>query len=416
MRQGSGFPIVLLLIAILGGFGLVIWVNSQPAPPLVVMLPTQVATAAPGNSLSEVMQALSAQNTSVPTVGVPVQQYTAPTLDLGGGNTNASPVPASTLVAFAEPPNLLVTPTLPPPTITPPPTDFAGTAVIVTALPGNWRPPALIPPISRDPLGRDHYYFARPADPNTRNEGLWYYPFGSDGQEDIYRVHHGIDVGNAEGEIVRAAGSGVVVWASSEVFQNSPTYGTVVQIQHDFGYEGQTLWTLYAHLLQPLVNNGDYVQAGDAIGLIGSTGTVSGPHVHFEVRWQENTYGSSYNPVLWMVPYEGHGTIAGRVVDARGDLIDDAEITIRSYATGLQWGVTTSYVYANSVNDVNADPNWQENFALGDVPVGRYTAITFIDGVRVQSPVFEIFEGQTTFIELAPQPTPTPNGEAATNP
>ena len=55
---------------------------------------------------------------------------------------------------------------------------------------------------------------------------------------------------NPIGEPVRAAGSGRVIWAAdgreeeAGIFQNSPAYGNVVMIEHDFGYRGQPLYTL----------------------------------------------------------------------------------------------------------------------------------------------------------------------------
>ncbi|MGV2435617.1 MAG UNVERIFIED_CONTAM: M23 family metallopeptidase [Anaerolineae bacterium] len=122
-------------------------------------------------------------------------------------------------------------------------------------------------------------------------------------------VHRGIDMPNPIGESVRAVGSGQVIWAadslrveSEKTFQNSPSYGNVVVIQHDFGYNGQTLYTLYAHLSAVLITRNQYVERGDVIGLVGSSGRVGEPHVHFEVRVGENAFGSTYNPLLWMVP------------------------------------------------------------------------------------------------------------------
>src|SRR5262249_52982308 len=126
------------------------------------------------------------------------------------------------------------------------------------------------------------------------NFALFSYPYGSDGPQEQtpWRVHHGIDMPNPIGQTVRAAGSGTVIWAGSG-FENSPSYGNVVEIQHDFGYNGQPLYTLYAHLSAFLVTAGQVVNTGDPIGLVGNTGRVSGPHVHFEVRMgAKSTYGS----------------------------------------------------------------------------------------------------------------------------
>jgi hypothetical protein len=113
-------------------------------------------------------------------------------------------------------------------------------------------------------------------------------------------------------------------------------------------------------------------------------------------------YGDSYNPVLWMVPYVGRGTIAGRLVDARDNLIVNQTITLRSYNTGLAVSSTETYTYLDNVNDVNEDPIWQENFVFGDVQAGLYEVVTQYDGQRV-SEIVEVFAGRTTTVELKPK-------------
>jgi murein DD-endopeptidase MepM/ murein hydrolase activator NlpD len=233
--------------------------------------------------------------------------------------------------------------------------------------------------------------------------------FGSDGpqQEAPWRVHHGIDMPNPIGQTVRAAASGTVLWAADglrtegEIFQSSPSYGNVVVIQHDFGYRGQPLYTLYAHLSAVLVTPGQNVNMGDAIGLVGNTGRVSGPHVHFEVRMGKNTYGATFNPLLWMVSYVNSGVVAGRVTNARGDLLQDQTVTVIDRRNGLVVQSATSYIYLDNGSDVNADPLWQENFVMGDIPVGRYEIVTNIDGQRV-SKIVDVSEGMTSFAELTP--------------
>jgi murein DD-endopeptidase MepM/ murein hydrolase activator NlpD len=249
----------------------------------------------------------------------------------------------------------------------------------------------------------------RPVDANANSEALFYYSYGSDGpqKDNPLRIHHGIDMPNPIGETVRAAGPGVVTFAADGVYDNSYSYGNVVEVKHDFGYKGQPLFTVYAHLSVALVKRGQYVRAGDVIGLVGETGNVTGPHVHFEIRMGKSTYGSSYNPLLWMVPWVGTGVIAGRIMDANGNLLQDQDVTIRKRSTGTQQDTTTTYIYDNNGSDVNADPIWQENFVVGDVPVGRYDVVVNIDGQRV-SKIVDVLEGTTTFVELQPTTPATP--------
>jgi hypothetical protein len=89
---------------------------------------------------------------------------------------------------------------------------------------------------------------------------------------------------------VRAAAAGWV-----ERAENDPTgYGLYVQIRHLTG-----LTTVYAHLSRLDVRAGTAVQAGQPIGLTGSTGNSTGPHLHFEVRQQgqeQNGYGGAVDP------------------------------------------------------------------------------------------------------------------------
>lgn len=88
------------------------------------------------------------------------------------------------------------------------------------------------------------------------------------------RGHQGIDVGAPMGSPVVAAAGGKVTLAGDR----GDGYGTQVLIQHPGG-----LQTRYGHLSRLLVGIGDQVAAGQRVGLVGSTGYSTGPHLHFEV-------------------------------------------------------------------------------------------------------------------------------------
>ncbi len=400
MRR-DGFPTIFLVVIALAGFGLLVWVNARPDQPAsVIVIPTVQQPTEDANSWQTVLRVgFGSNSTPLPTVAIPTASFMPPTL-AGSSDTNLTPIaPLQLTVAAQSQPNVAVTPTLPAANAAQA-TGVSVTAQVVTRPPSQWEPPPLIPPISRDPFGRDHYVFARPVDSNATNAALLSYTFGSDGpqQESPWRVHHGIDMPNTIGQTVRAAGVGTVIWAGPG-FQDSPSYGNVVQIQHDFGYNGEALYTLYAHLSAVLVTQGQRVNLGDPIGLVGNTGRVSGPHVHFEVRVGENRYRSTFNPLLWMVPYVGHGVIAGRVIGPNGSGLQDQTVTVMDFNTGLVIKSTTTYIYLDNGSDVKADPRWNENFVLGDIPVGRYQVITNIDGQRVTRRV-DVSEGMTTFADL----------------
>ncbi len=89
------------------------------------------------------------------------------------------------------------------------------------------------------------------------------------------RMHTGIDFPAATGARVGAAGRGVVSFAG----YNKGGYGYLVIVSHRLGYE-----TWYAHLSRVTSYVGERVVGGTRVGLVGSTGHSTGPHLHFEVR------------------------------------------------------------------------------------------------------------------------------------
>ena len=95
-------------------------------------------------------------------------------------------------------------------------------------------------------------------------------------------MHKGIDINLHKGDAVVAAFDGMVRIAHAK-----GAYGNVVIIRHYNGLE-----TVYAHLSKFKVKQGQVVLAGQTIGLGGSTGRSSGPHLHFEVRFR----GQAINP------------------------------------------------------------------------------------------------------------------------
>lgn len=89
------------------------------------------------------------------------------------------------------------------------------------------------------------------------------------------RYHGGLDIAAAMGTPVGAARSGVVTRAGWW-----GTYGNVVVLDHGDGTE-----TRYAHLSAITVRVGQGLRQGDVLGRVGSTGASTGPHLHFEVRF-----------------------------------------------------------------------------------------------------------------------------------
>jgi hypothetical protein len=92
-----------------------------------------------------------------------------------------------------------------------------------------------------------------------------------------HSMHTGIDITCPMRSPILASSDGVVILSGF-----SGNYGLAVQIKHEFNQ----LHTLYAHNSVLLVREGDQVKKGQIIALSGSTGHSTGPHLHFEVRYQ----------------------------------------------------------------------------------------------------------------------------------
>jgi len=89
-----------------------------------------------------------------------------------------------------------------------------------------------------------------------------------------YEFHAGMDIDGNRGDFVAAPANGTVITAGWE-----GGYGNLIEVDH-----GNGIKTRYGHLSRIGVQVGDTIQRGQLIGLIGSTGRSTGPHLHFEVR------------------------------------------------------------------------------------------------------------------------------------
>jgi len=99
------------------------------------------------------------------------------------------------------------------------------------------------------------------------------------------RNHNGVDIPLRTGEPIYSAFDGKVRYAK----YNTGGYGYLVIVRHKNGLE-----TWYAHLCRPNVQPNDYVKAGEVIGFGGNTGRSTGPHLHFEVRYCDQTFDPEF--------------------------------------------------------------------------------------------------------------------------
>jgi len=101
-----------------------------------------------------------------------------------------------------------------------------------------------------------------------------------------YAFHNGVDLAAGTGTEIYATKSGTVTTA-----EENYVYGNYVVINHLDGYS-----SLYGHMTRFTVSEGEYVEQGELIGYVGSTGWSNGPHLHFTLYYN----GSSVNPMNYI--------------------------------------------------------------------------------------------------------------------
>lgn len=288
------------------------------------------------------------------------------------------------------------------PTVPPQPTQVVSAETInfPTPLPASdvdWRPPLYDIPWMPGPY--DHFFFQRPIGVNEVNWPQPDYRYGGTFfAPDI--VHTGIDIVAPRGTPVLASAAGRVVWAGTGLYFGSynpdDPYGIAVVIEHDFGYQNETLYTVYAHMDSLNVMLGEDVDTGQTLGFVGDTGYTTGPHLHFEVRTGNNNFYKTRNPELWIAPPQGWGILAGRIMNSNKGLIEKVEIHVYSETEKKDRTVITY-----TMKGINGDDYYKENFVLSDLPAGIYTVSFKYDDTNYKHTI-TIHAGLVTFFTFQP--------------
>ncbi|MCJ7734467.1 MAG: M23 family metallopeptidase [Anaerolineales bacterium] len=268
-----------------------------------------------------------------------------------------------------------------------------------------WRPPVY--PVPWLPSPHDHFYFSNPIAAFDIKPAFSTYSYGDVFFENV--VHTGIDIPGDLDTPILAAGEGRVIYAGLGVYRGGSNvyddpYGKAVVIEHSFSYQGQPLYTLYAHLDEILVVEGQNVKSGERIGLMGKTGKTTGPHLHFEVRLGKNEYFSTRNPDLWVSPPQGWGILVGQVLTYEGNLHEQQVVYLYRSEDALLGDELDDRLwigksYQNEA--INSDPYYKENLTITNIPAGTYIVyipVTDI-GFAYQKTV-EIKPGQVTYFRF----------------
>ena len=180
-------------------------------------------------------------------------------------------------------------------------------------------------------------------------------------------------------------------------------YGNLVVLEHHLPGFDQPVYTLYAHLSQVNVKEGQNIAAGEQIGQVGMTGGVAGSTLHFEVRVGENTYSATRNPELWLAPLndpesgQQTGALAGRILDAQGKPFEVKNIVLEQLGPDGR-AIKQRYLQTYVDNEQSDQAPWMENFGTGDLPPGRYQVSFWLNGMQQQ--VIEIQPGQLTRVNF----------------
>ena len=330
-----------------------------------------------------------------------------------------SPTPAETAILQVAASSPTASPS-PENTLTPSPTlsslEFLlPSPTSTTTAEAAWRPPAYPVPWALHPY--DHFYFSRPIASQDIKLPLSNYRYGN-----VFfgeHVHTGMDIPSDMRKPVLAAGDGKVIWSGYGLYRGGvrldDPYGISVVIKHSFGYRGEPLFTVYAHLDEAIVQEGDLVRAGDQVGMVGDTGHTTGPHLHFEVRVGENDYFATRNPALWLAPPQGWGVLVGRIESGYGRELENqavyvhSNIDLEAEEDENEFWIVNTYTKEN----ITPDPYYQENLVLPDLPAGYYRVSIPYAGIMF-SEVIEIKPGEVTYftfqgwdgIEVVDPPSP----------
>ena len=205
------------------------------------------------------------------------------------------------------------------------------------------------------------------------------YRFGSTQSGD--RIpHDGVEMVNPEGTQVVAVSDGLVYFSGDDrSIQRGrflDFYGDLIILEHHFENYSKPIYTLYAHLSQIIVKEGESVSKGQEIGLVGASGAAFTNHLHFEVRVGNPFLENARNPELFLPlnPPEKQsevGILIGSLRDQVGDLLPGVSVVIQNVQNGEL--ILDNPIYVESyAQSISGDENWNENFVVSNLQVGNY--------------------------------------------
>jgi murein DD-endopeptidase MepM/ murein hydrolase activator NlpD len=252
------------------------------------------------------------------------------------------------------------------------------------------------------------FFFQRPFSPIFNTTVVSSYLYGSTQFGDL-EPHHGVEIPNPTGTPVLAVYDGTVIVAGTDAHSTygpwENFYGNLVVLEHDLPEIEEPVYTLYGHLSTVKVQIGESVKGGEPIGEVGASGSAIGSHLQFEVRVGSDQYVDTRNPAFWLVPLNDedslqYGILAGKLENAQEGPIH-ASIKAEYYPDNHETPEKTFYIetYATDIETIKSDDNYQENFAVMDLPSGRYRIALSASGKWTDRWV-EIESGKLSFVTI----------------
>lgn len=217
-----------------------------------------------------------------------------------------------------------------------------------------------------------HQWMLRPVAPDDQNQKDQTYLYGST-MGGNFRQHQGNEYNDPEGVPLLAVDDGVIVYIYREIGHSV--------LRCDTRQDDLYIYAHYHHQYEIFKQVGDRVKRGDIVGSIGKKGNVTNEHLHFEVSLSKendsNKESHTRNPELWVESLAGTGTIVGILTDSDGNPVPGARI----YGVTKPIPTESPFSFAETYMDkVHPDESYNENFVIGDVPEGKYTLHSTVDG------------------------------------
>jgi murein DD-endopeptidase MepM/ murein hydrolase activator NlpD len=251
------------------------------------------------------------------------------------------------------------------------------------------------------------FLLARPIGEGGRNTTVAASPYGSYHRA-TRLAQRGVYFLNSSGTPVLAAADGKVVFAGDDrevpMGPFKDLYGNTVIIKHNFSQLGKPLFTVYAHLSEVEVGEGEDVYTGQEIGQVGSSGSATGSTLLFEVRLGKNHFQNTSNPELWLKPLRRDGkrlgAIAGRFENKNGKAVQVANIVLEQLAGPGLPAIETFYLSTYTGKRQSGQAPWIENFAAGDLPPGEYQISYIGEGGSVDTQLVTVEPGRLTLVAI----------------